>query len=260
MKHTFAICAYKNSPFLEGCIKSIINQSVKSDVIICTSTPNVYIDEIAAKYEIDVFVNEVSAGISSDWNFAYEKASTNLVTIAHQDDIYLKDYAKTVLKMKEKYPDMSLFCSSSVTAKGGKLIQFGMIELIKKFLRTPLRIRALNDKTFIKLMPLRFGNPIICPSCAYSKELCGENLFVSNLSFALDWEVLVKLAKKEGRFIVSEKPLIIYRVHDESETKAALMDDRRSKEESEMFDRLLPKFLSNIIKKAYRSSYDAYTK
>ena len=38
------------------------------------------------------------------------------------------------------------------------------------------------------------------------------------------------------------------------------MDDRRSKEESEMFDRLLPKFLSNIIKKAYRSSYDAYTK
>ena len=79
MKHTFAICAYKNSPFLEGCIKSIINQSVKSDVIICTSTPNVYIDEIAAKYEIDVFVNEVSAGISSDWNFAYEKASTNLV-------------------------------------------------------------------------------------------------------------------------------------------------------------------------------------
>ena len=27
--HTFAVCAYKESPYLESCIKSLVNQKVK---------------------------------------------------------------------------------------------------------------------------------------------------------------------------------------------------------------------------------------
>ena len=41
--HTFAICAYKESPYLESCIKSVLNQSVKTKVAISTGTPNDYI-------------------------------------------------------------------------------------------------------------------------------------------------------------------------------------------------------------------------
>lgn len=260
MKHTFSICAYKNSPYLETCIKSILAQTVKSDIIICTSTPNTYIYEIADKYDLEVFVHEGSTGIGSDWNFAYEKASTPLVTIAHQDDVYLKQYTQTLLNMKERYPDMSLFGSSSVSLKKGKLQRLGKVELVKKILRLPLRLRGLANKTSIKMAALRFGNPIICPSCAYDKKLCGEELFLSDLSFALDWAVFVKLAKKKGRFIVSEKPLILYRIHEGSETMQAILDSRRQKEDEEMFDALLPKPLAILMKSVYRSSYDAYTK
>ena len=32
--HTFAICAYKESPYLEECIQSLMNQTVKSDILI----------------------------------------------------------------------------------------------------------------------------------------------------------------------------------------------------------------------------------
>ena len=32
--HTFVICAYKESDYLEECIKSVINQSVKSNIVI----------------------------------------------------------------------------------------------------------------------------------------------------------------------------------------------------------------------------------
>lgn len=38
-KHVFAICAYKDSPYLESCIRSLAGQRVKSPVILCTSTP-----------------------------------------------------------------------------------------------------------------------------------------------------------------------------------------------------------------------------
>ena len=34
--HTFAICAYKESQYLEECIKSLQNQTVKSNIIMAT--------------------------------------------------------------------------------------------------------------------------------------------------------------------------------------------------------------------------------
>ena len=47
--HTFAVCAYKESPYLENCLKSLKNQTVKSSIIMTTSTPNVFIKSLAEK-------------------------------------------------------------------------------------------------------------------------------------------------------------------------------------------------------------------
>ena len=47
--HTFAICAYKESEYLEECIKSIKKQSLKSNIIMVTSTPNDFIKNMAKK-------------------------------------------------------------------------------------------------------------------------------------------------------------------------------------------------------------------
>ena len=51
-KHTFAICAYKESPYLEECIKSLKSQTVKSNIIIVTSTPNQFISDLSEKYHL----------------------------------------------------------------------------------------------------------------------------------------------------------------------------------------------------------------
>lgn len=37
--HTFAVCAYRESPFLEDCVRSLVRQTVKSRILIATSTP-----------------------------------------------------------------------------------------------------------------------------------------------------------------------------------------------------------------------------
>lgn len=58
MKHTFVICAYKESEFLEECILSLKNQSISSEIFIATSTPNKYIEALAEKYNLKVFVND----------------------------------------------------------------------------------------------------------------------------------------------------------------------------------------------------------
>ena len=60
MIHTFVVLAYKESRFLEECIKSVLDQSIKSEVVIATSTPNQFISEMAEKYNLQIFVNELN--------------------------------------------------------------------------------------------------------------------------------------------------------------------------------------------------------
>ena len=71
--HTFVICAYKESPFLEECILSLKNQSIESYIIMITSTPSLYISQLAEKYEIPLYINKGEKGIVQDWNFGYAK-------------------------------------------------------------------------------------------------------------------------------------------------------------------------------------------
>ena len=97
LDHTFAVCAYKDSPYLEECVRSLSNQTVPANIILCTSTPSPYIEEIAGRYGIRVYVREGKSDIQDDWNFAYEKAQTRYVTLAHHDDIYGPDYLEAFL-------------------------------------------------------------------------------------------------------------------------------------------------------------------
>ena len=62
-EHTFAICAYKESPYLEECILSLKKQTRKSGIIIITSTPNDYIEELSRKYGIPLFINHGEHGM-----------------------------------------------------------------------------------------------------------------------------------------------------------------------------------------------------
>ena len=102
MVHTFAICAYGESPYLEECIQSLLNQKTESKILIATSTPNRQILEMGEKYDSPIFVNYLEKGLAGDWNFAYNCANTPLVTLAHQDDRYYENYTEDILTAAKK--------------------------------------------------------------------------------------------------------------------------------------------------------------
>lgn len=258
MDHTFAICAYKDSPYLEACIKSLKRQSVSSNIILCTSTPSRYIQALADVFDLPVYVRNGESDIQADWNFAYEKAQTRLVTIAHQDDCYHKDYAKHVQECWKRYPDTTVFTTDCVIVKHETVQKPGLVQFVKLLLRLPLRLHGLADRTWVKRLALRFGNPIICPSCTYDKEVLGEPLFDSPYKFALDWDTMWKLAERPGRFICVEKPLIRYRIHDGAATKACIENHQRADDEAAMFARIWPKPVVKCLMLFYRLAYGAY--
>lgn len=266
--HTFAVCAYKDSPYLEDCLRSVTSQTHKSEVICCTSTPSDYIRELTDKYKVPLYVRDGKSNIRDDWMFAYENAHGHFVTIAHQDDRYRSDYAENLLKSWGKYPDLLLFASDYLTIrmeeKDGKIRAvsepFNMVWLVKKVLRLPLRLHALADRTMIKRSCVLFGNAICCPSCTYNKEQIGDDMFHSEYDFALDWDNIYELAGKKGRFICSEKPLIAYRVHAQATTKACIEDNRRPADEMAMFKKMWPDWIVRILMHFYRKAYKEYEK
>lgn len=256
--HTFAICAYQDSPYLESCIKSLKRQTVPTTIILCTSTPSRYIQALAEVYGIPMFVREGASDIRDDWNFACRTAETQLVTVAHQDDTYHKDYVKYLKAAWEKYPDLSVFMTDCAVLKGETVQHPGMIAFVKHLLRLPLRLRRLADRTWVKRAALRFGNPIICPSCTYNKERVGDPVFDSPFKFALDWDTMWKLAARPGRFICEEKPLLCYRIHQGATTKACIENQERARDEAAMYGKIWPKPVVWVLMRFYRLAYRAY--
>ena len=132
--HTFIVTAYKESKYLEECIKSLQNQTVKSNIIMSTSTPNEYINSLAKKYDIKLYINDGERGIGQDWNFGISNAKTDYVTVAHQDDIYKENYLEEIINYLEKGKDFVIAFTDYREIKNGEVIPLTKNLKIKKVL------------------------------------------------------------------------------------------------------------------------------
>ena len=258
LTHTFAICAYKESPYLEACIRSLKRQSVKTGIILCTSTPGAFLEELAARYQLPLYVRDGASDIQDDWNFAWAMAGTDLVTIAHQDDCYHKDYARTVLACWQRYPDTTVFMTDCRIIRENRLKKRDRIWLVKRLLRLPLGFHGLCHLTWVKRAALIFGNPVICPSCTYHKGHLGTPLFGSAYRFALDWDTLWRLAGQPGRFLCVERPLMYYRIHEAATTRACIQNQQRAREEASMYGKIWPGPVVRVLMHFYKKAYKAY--
>lgn len=254
-KHTFAICAYKESPYLEECIRSIVNQSVKPNIIIASSTKNKYIEDLGKKYNIPTYFRDGKSDIQDDWNFAVECSNTELVTVAHQDDVYDKDYLKNVLSA---YTGKELMITTNnYYFINGKSVDNKNLK-IKRLLKFPLLIPFVGDTKFIRKRTLALGNTIQCPSVTYNKRLIKGNIFTSDLKFGLDWDTFLKIYGMKGKTKYISKKLMSFRISNESTTKKTMDNDLRTKEDIIMFNKFWPKFITKLIMKFYVKSYDVY--
>ena len=252
--HTFVVLAYKESKFLEECVKSVLNQTIKTNVIIATSTPNKFIDSIAKKYNLEIKVNKGKKGIGYDFDFAVNAASTKLVTIAHQDDIYDSNYAEEVVKAYDKQ-NKSIIIFPNYYEIRNKINVYKNLNLnIKKVLLFPLRFHKISNRKFIKRSALRFGDAISCPAVTFVKNNVPKKIFSCDLKCNIDWYAWEKLSKLKGYFYYINKPLMGHRIYSESTTSEVLKDDGRTTEDYEILCKFWPKFIAKIIAKIYSNS------
>ena len=141
-QHTFVICAYGKSMYLEECIRSVLAQSVKSQIIMATSTPNDLVQGMAEKYGIPLCINKGPGGIAQDWNYAYAQASTKYITLAHQDDVYEPEYAACALKGLSQAKDPLIWFSDYYEIRLGQRVTKNRLLFIKRLLVFALRLKG----------------------------------------------------------------------------------------------------------------------
>lgn len=253
MNHTFVILAYKESLYLEECICSLKNQTVESEIVIATSTPNEYISNLASKYNIEVKVNpRGSQGIGSDFDFAIEAAGTQFCTTAHQDDTYEPEYAEQILKNIDKQTIIAF--SDYHEINNGEYVSDSTNFKVKRVLLFPLKFKLLQRCKWIRRRVLSLGNPICCPAVTYNKQKVNTPLFSEDMKSNVDWAAWERLSKEPGSFVYVAKDLMMHRVHAESTTTETIVENKRTGEDYTIFCRFWPKFIARKLAKIYSSS------
>ena len=249
--HAFAVCAYGESPYLEECILSLLAQTVKTDIIMATSTPNGHVRSVAEKYGIPLFVNGGQGGITQDWNFAYTRAGAKYVTIAHQDDVYEPEYAARALGMLERSEKPLIFFTDYYEIRDGEPVLENRILNVKRLMLLPIRLPFAERSRWIRRRILSFGSPICCPSVTFAKENLPYAVFRHGFRACEDWEAWEMISRRRGDFLYCPEPLMGHRIHEGSETSSAIGDDMRSGEEYAMFRRFWPAPAARLLGRQY---------
>lgn len=250
--HTFVICAYKESLYLEECIKSLENQTIKSKIIMVTSTPNQYIENLTKKYNLELFINYGEHGIGPDWNFGISCAKTELVTIAHQDDIYNSNYLEEILKAYEKCKECSIIFGNYRELKEGKMVELTKNLKIKQFCLRGL-IKKPNDK-FAKRRALKYGNAICCPCVTLNTKVVTKSPFKVEMKCNLDWYTWYELSQMPYAFNYINKDLMYHRIHGDSETSNSIKNNVRLQEDYEMFKKFWPVPIARLFMFFYKNA------
>lgn len=255
--HTFAVCAYQESPFLKECLDSLIRQTVKSRILIATSTPSAFLEGIAREYRVEYHVSpQKGKGIASDWEFALQCAQTPYCTITHQDDIYLPDYAKDVVAALESSADSQIcFTNNADKMQDGRILKNRFYLIVKRLLLFPFYLKKSWRSPIVKQWILRFGNPICCPSVTYNLSHLKELKFNKNFTVNLDWAMWFELSRRQGSFIYLKKILFHHRLSSLMESSAAIADSRRYQEDKKIFSDLWPGFFADILMCIYSRCY-----
>lgn len=253
---TFVVCAYLNSPYLEECIKSCIQQKISAKVILYTSTPSQYIENLVNKYDLPYYIGKTK-GIGANWNEALGCADTEYAVLAQHDDIYLPNYVEEMQKFMNSKSDPIILIPDYEEFKNGEVVNPRTLNLRIKT-KMLWSLKKFPQSKWLRNRILSFGNPICCPAVCYNmKKLNSEGFkFDESMVAALDWEAWYRMAKIKGSFCFIDKRLIWHGINEESVTTETIANNIRTREDLLMFEKYWPKFIAKFLLKFYVKSQE----
>ncbi len=257
--HAFVVPAYGDSPFLPHCLASLAAQTVKSPVVIATSTPSTFIEEAASAWGVPIVVNPDRAGIAADWNFALGQGGraglgARWVTLAHQDDTYAPRFTAETLAALARTPAVLCFTAYQEIDDAG-LPKSSKISKAKHLLEAVTLGRARSARGLRLRLYLSFGDPLPCSSVTFDLDRLGDFTFASGYGAVLDWDAWWRLMETGAVFARAPQRLVGRRHNPLTATAGLLADGTRRREDRLMFRRAWPRPVAEFIAWVYRAGY-----
>ena len=255
LDHTYVVCAYGDSPYLRECLDSLKAQTRPSVILLTTSTPSPYLEQMAREYDAGYVVRRGKSSIGADWNFGLSQVKTPYATIAHQDDTYAPQYGEWVMAQLTAYSD-SLICHTRYQEKIGDRITADTVNLkIKNLMSRFVNLFAPRCR-WLRSRVLALGDFVGCPSVSYHLENLKDFTFDDSLHVTLDWDGWRRIFRRKGRICYVKQCAMTHRLHEGAETSAAIADHTRQQEDLLMFERFWPKPIARFLAKRYQKSLE----
>lgn len=254
--HTFVVCVYGESPYLEECIESLLRQKLQSQICLSAAQETDYLIKIANQYQLPFYTRHSAANLAEDWNYALSVANTELVTLAHQDDVYLPDYSRGIYEgyqmSRRAGQDPIILFTDYMELRNGEVSSDSALLKVKHLMLSPLKNPSAWNSRFVRRRILSAGSAICCPSVTLCRQHIPDRLFKDNLQSNIDWQAWEELSRLKGAFVYWAKPLMYHRIHPASTTNRLLMNEQRKFEDLYMFRKFWPEGVAQMFAAAYQ--------
>lgn len=256
---TFVVCAYKKCEYLEESIKCLVKQTVKTNILISTSTPNEYIQNIADKYGIEVRINP-DGGQIKDYNFAMAQGKTDLIMLAHQDELISPNFVERVLKELNHSKRPIIAFTNYIEMHNNKIDEkTSTMVKIKRLMLLPLKWRWLAGTVFGKRFIQWLGDPITHPTVVCVRKEMPECIFREKYKASMDWDLWERLSRQKGSFVYVSDVLLYHRMNEENQTsKLFKTTNARYEDEFDIFCRFWPAPIAKLIMHFYSRAAKYY--
>ncbi len=169
-KCSVVIPVYNAERFIENCLRSVMNQTIKDIEIICVNDCSKDKSrEIIEKLQkednrIRLINNETNQKVSKTRNIGIKNSNSDLIALLDADDMWLETFLEKTIEKKEKSGAKMVISSETFMTDDGKRIDYNFI--IKK---DPLTYKDLLKQ-----------NKISCSAVLAEKQLLLDNPFFAD--------------------------------------------------------------------------------
>ena len=215
---------YKVEPYLERCVKSIINQTYKNLEIILVNDGSPdrcgeMCDEFARQDSRISVIHKENGGLSSARNAGLDVMKGEYVGFVDSDDWIEPEMYMTLYELSIKYNVQAVACGFSCDFKSGKKVYVNSEYPAKKDIEVFTKIEALRELIVAHKITNSFCDKLF--NASVFKELRFTLKMINE-----DFEIMPKCLESIREIVFIPNPLYHYMMTDDSITRGAFKESR----------------------------------
>lgn len=234
---TFAIPCRNGAAHLETLLRSLLAQTRQDFELLlvddASDDDTGAVAQRVAGARLQLIRNAERRGLAANFAYTASLVTTPYFCLAHHDDVYEPDYLARLVQALEQAP-AAAFAHCSATAMTG---DGSAITAAAERFKLALATKAVGADRAALYRLLCRGNFVCCPSVLFrTATYRATGGFDTRLSYAVDWELWLRMVHAGHTLATVLTPLVHYRRHVGNATHTATRSMRRFEEELEILE------------------------